>query len=255
MLKVGAPYFEAPGLAIVTLGNRNFRWDVERVPPRVLGVGRDRSRSPCSRCAAGAASRPLAAVLAVRLAADRPDLRDEHATPTTRTSSRRCSRRRATGSTGTTHGGRVTFLGQGVDRRQPALARPSSGTATLAAGREPRRHRARARADLLAGPRHAPTASSTTTRRPYTLAGERRRSSPRRSSSQRDGLTLYRTRQPVAPARPAAERLRRRAGRPSRSAYTLLPARRPRDAGRVDSRARRINRRARRRRRRSASAP
>ena len=27
-LIVGAPYFDAPGLAIVTLGNRNFRWDM-----------------------------------------------------------------------------------------------------------------------------------------------------------------------------------------------------------------------------------
>ena len=123
-----------------------------------------------------------------------------------------------------THGAHVTFLGQALNldpnplwlaefwNRSIDRVDAIDGTARAPARRSGRRSR-------------APTARSRTTRATsYTLAGAGvRLAAP--IVQQRDGFTLYRTPDEVAPPRRAAERVRRRLGDLADRLH-LLPARR-----------------------------
>ena len=117
MFEVGPRYFEAPGLAILTLVNRDFHWDVNAfhwllgaaaLVSIVLLALRHRRGVRRSGCRADGS-----------LAHDRPDLRDDRKYDDGEQRSRRRSLRRGTGSTSCTGGAHVTFLGQSVTDGNP----------------------------------------------------------------------------------------------------------------------------------------
>ncbi len=190
--EVGAPYFDAPGLAVLTLVNRDFRWDVDDF--HILLI----SAAAVSVALLVLRRRPwvpaVAAALLGGMAPDRRRSMPRTRTPTTRRRSRSRIPSPRNWVDSATHGAPVTFLGENV----------TDGTALWLTEFWNRSIGHVASLNGVApgpGPITAPALDTTDgalsgyTGDPYTLAGPGVMLAAKPIES-RDGFTLYRTPSP-----------------------------------------------------------
>ena len=167
------PYYEAHGLSILALANREWAWPLGRIENAlVVAVASRRSRAArWSRHGAASPRRsPVARASCDRRSPCSPGTSPPRSTPrsastTSAPGSRRTSRSRTTGSTARRATGRSRYLGQRHERRPDRRPRrPSSGTA-----------RSRRSGASTARPRSGPTRSRPISRTSTARSGPIRR--------------------------------------------------------------------------------